>query len=217
MSEITKSQIRQSILRLFQIRIAQEDTGTEHDIHAKIMEQKFNALDIACSALQDNADLNIEEAIKKKESAFSFLHDALEKNSSYVSIINQIETSIDKLLELVFQYNRQEKPLRASQQEAQLSSFRQLNETVYVANGQLEAESIRLFLDSFGIPARVSQESAGIVLGLTVGLLGEADVKVSEKDTGDSRCLLQAMKNGLFTLPDELEKAEEDYDQDEIT
>jgi len=37
--------------------------------------------------------------------------------------------------------------------------------TVYVANGQLDAEMVRGFLEASGIPAMISQESVGKVLG----------------------------------------------------
>ena len=53
-------------------------------------------------------------------------------------------------------------------------------EVVAVANGLAEAAIIQGRLESEGIPARVHQESAGVAIGLTVGLLGQAKVLVPE-------------------------------------
>jgi hypothetical protein len=52
---------------------------------------------------------------------------------------------------------------------------------VYTAQGQLAGEMIRLLLESMDIPARISQESAGITFGLTVGSLGEVKILVPAK------------------------------------
>jgi hypothetical protein len=53
-------------------------------------------------------------------------------------------------------------------------------EVVAVANGQPEAAIIRGRLEAEGIAARVQQEPAGAVIGLTVGLLGQVKVLVPE-------------------------------------
>ena len=37
-------------------------------------------------------------------------------------------------------------------------------EVIYVANGMLEAETIKILLESFGIEAFINQESAGLTL-----------------------------------------------------
>ena len=50
--------------------------------------------------------------------------------------------------------------------------------TVYVANGQLEAEIIKGRLESEGIPAILRYESAGLVYGLTLDGLGQVEVQV---------------------------------------
>ncbi len=67
---------------------------------------------------------------------------------------------------------------------------------VYRANGALEAEMIRNFLEAAGIPVRVFQESAGLTLGLTVGSLGEAMISVPESFETEAIKHLQAMKTG---------------------
>jgi len=53
-------------------------------------------------------------------------------------------------------------------------------EVVAVVNGLAEAAIIQGRLESEGIPARVHQEPAGVAIGLTVGLLGQAKVFVPE-------------------------------------
>jgi hypothetical protein len=92
---------------------------------------------------------------------------------------------------------------------------------VYTAHGTLQAETVRLFLESAGVPAFVSQESAGVTFGLTVGRLGEARVLVAEEDQQKAIDLLDAMEEGEFILPgddedpgyDEEAIEDEDWDQ----
>lgn len=52
---------------------------------------------------------------------------------------------------------------------------------VAVALGPAHAEILRGRLEAEGIPARVLQEPAGSVYGLTVGLLGQIDVVVPQE------------------------------------
>jgi hypothetical protein len=92
---------------------------------------------------------------------------------------------------------------------------------VYIAHGTLEAETVRLFLESEGIPAYVSQESAGVTFGLTIGPLGQAKVLVASEDQQKAVELLKDMEEGKFILPgDDIdpgydEEAIEDEDLDE--
>ena len=72
------------------------------------------------------------------------------------------------------------------------------DEVVYTANGMLEAESIRIMLESFGISAFVNQESAGLTYGLTVGPLGEVDVLVPKDKLEEAKKIIQDMNNGLL-------------------
>ena len=69
---------------------------------------------------------------------------------------------------------------------------------IFNANGQLEAESLKLFLNSLGFPVRIYQESAGVVYGLTVGPLGLAEIMVPEGDEEQANDILLAMEEGLF-------------------
>ena len=50
--------------------------------------------------------------------------------------------------------------------------------TVYIANGQPEAEIVKGHLENEGIPAVLRYESAGIVYGLTINGLGQVEVQV---------------------------------------
>jgi hypothetical protein len=68
--------------------------------------------------------------------------------------------------------------------------------TVYVANGQLDAEMIRGFLEASGIPAMVSQESVGTILGLASGPLGEVNILVPVENKEEALELLRSMENG---------------------
>ncbi len=83
---------------------------------------------------------------------------------------------------------------------------------VYVANGKLEAESVKILLESFGIPAFVNQESAGATYGLTVGPLGEVDVFVEDANIEEAKKIIVAMKEGKLEVKDDLTDPGEDAD-----
>jgi hypothetical protein len=70
--------------------------------------------------------------------------------------------------------------------------------TVYIANGQLDAEMVQRFLEAAGIPAMISQESIGRVFGMTSGPLGEVNVLVPEEKTDEALELLASMERGDF-------------------
>ncbi len=76
------------------------------------------------------------------------------------------------------------------------------DEVVYIANGMLEAESVRIMLESFEIPAFVNQESAGTVYGLSVGPLGEVEVVVPTQFITAARQVIDDMRAGKLELPD---------------
>lgn len=76
------------------------------------------------------------------------------------------------------------------------------DEVVYVANGKLEGDSVRILLESFGIPAFVNQESAGAVYGLSVGPLGEVEVVVPMQYIADAKKIIEAMRAGDLELPE---------------
>ncbi len=72
---------------------------------------------------------------------------------------------------------------------------------VYVANGQLEAEMIRLFLKANDIEAFIFQEGLGSTYGLTIGPLGEAKVVVPIEQKDQALRLLERMEQGEFDNP----------------
>jgi hypothetical protein len=74
------------------------------------------------------------------------------------------------------------------------------DEVVYIANGRLEAESVKALLESFGIPAFLNQESAGLTYGLTVGILGEVEVVVPLSNIEDAKKIIEEMKLGNLEL-----------------
>lgn len=73
---------------------------------------------------------------------------------------------------------------------------------VYLTTSPLEAESIRILLESFGIKAELSQESAGAAIGLTIGPLGETLVLVKETDESAAREILKSMDDGKLEAKD---------------
>ncbi len=70
--------------------------------------------------------------------------------------------------------------------------------TVYQAEGQLEAEMIKSFLEAQGIDVVINQESIGRTYGLSVGTLGMVEVLVPQSQAEDAEQLLKAMENGEF-------------------
>lgn len=71
-----------------------------------------------------------------------------------------------------------------------------------MANGMLEAESVRILLESFGIPAFTNQESAGTVYGLTVGPLGEVEVIVPADYITEAKNIVNEMRAGHLEIKD---------------
>ena len=72
---------------------------------------------------------------------------------------------------------------------------------VYKANGKLDAEMIKAFLESAEIPVQLNQESAGSTFGLTIGPLGLVDILVPVDTEVEARKLLEDMERGIFELP----------------
>ncbi len=70
--------------------------------------------------------------------------------------------------------------------------------TVYKAQGKLDGEMIKGFLQAQGIETFLDQDALGSIYGLTIGDLGEVSVSVREADEALARELLTAMENGEF-------------------
>ena len=77
------------------------------------------------------------------------------------------------------------------------------DEVVYIANGKLEAESVKILLESFGIPAFINQESAGTVYGLTVGPLGEVEVVVPLDRVEEAKEIIEDLRSGKLEVNNE--------------
>lgn len=76
-------------------------------------------------------------------------------------------------------------------------------ELAYRVTGHILAESITALLKSFGIDAYLSQESAGITYGLTIGPLGEARIYVRADQLEDAKHLLEQMERGELQVEQE--------------
>lgn len=74
------------------------------------------------------------------------------------------------------------------------------DEVVYLASGRIEAESIKILLESFGITAFINQESAGRTYGLTVGPLGMVEVLVPNEQVSQAKKVLEDMESGKLEL-----------------
>ncbi len=78
--------------------------------------------------------------------------------------------------------------------------------SVAAALGPAQAEILRGRLETEGIPARVAQEAAGGVYGLTVGLLGQVDVIVPEEQAARAR---EVLSDVAEEAPQEEDKEDE--------
>jgi hypothetical protein len=70
--------------------------------------------------------------------------------------------------------------------------------TVYIANGQPEAEIVKGRLENEGIPAVLRYESAGIVYGLTIDGLGQVEVQVPSSLAQLAREILASGKDESY-------------------
>lgn len=80
---------------------------------------------------------------------------------------------------------------------------------VYIAEGKLAAEMVRMTLESFSINAVIEQESVGSVYGFTVGPLGETQILVPADQEAAAREILTAMENGKLEEPSDASPSEE--------
>jgi hypothetical protein len=84
---------------------------------------------------------------------------------------------------------------------------------VYTSNGMLDAEMIRSFLETAGIPSLLSHESAGTIFGLTMGPLGEVQVMVPVEKYEEAKTMLDAMDQGKYSQTDGSDSEPLDDDQ----
>ncbi|MDR3574935.1 MAG: DUF2007 domain-containing protein [Anaerolineaceae bacterium] len=83
----------------------------------------------------------------------------------------------------------------------------------YTANGMLDAEMIRSFLETASIPCVLSHESAGTVFGLTLGPLGEVQVLVPADKLEEAKNILDEMDRGMYNQADDSEIEPSEGDQ----
>lgn len=78
-------------------------------------------------------------------------------------------------------------------------SYEDLVAVYSVEGGEAVAGPIRDFLEAQGIPAMLSQESAGAIYGFTVGNLGMAMILVDPENEAKARELLAQMERGEYS------------------
>jgi hypothetical protein len=74
---------------------------------------------------------------------------------------------------------------------------------VFVANGQIEAQQVRAFLEASGVPTVLRGESLSKTHGLTVTGLGRVEILVAEPDEARARDLLSSAEAGELRLADD--------------
>jgi hypothetical protein len=73
-------------------------------------------------------------------------------------------------------------------------------QTVFVAQGQAEAEQVRAFLEAAGIPVVLRGESLTKTHGLTVSALARIEIIVAAADAERANELLAAVERGELQL-----------------
>jgi hypothetical protein len=81
---------------------------------------------------------------------------------------------------------------------------------VLVANGEVQAQQVRAFLEASGIRTAVRGESLRNTHGLTLNGLGAVEIFVDEADVEEARSLLDSVEAGQFRLGDDPENQEKE-------
>jgi hypothetical protein len=77
---------------------------------------------------------------------------------------------------------------------------------VIVANGEMQAQQVRAFLEAADIPAVERGESLRNTHGFTLDGLGAVEICVQEEDAARARALLDSADAGRFRLADDAEE-----------
>ena len=192
------SSLREAIISLRVQEYPEDISDQEQEVLAPLIKLRYSTIDMACAVLQGSEELveqfpssELREKIEEIVSSLS----SVQAKQIIKSILGKID-AVRSLTQILMTH-----PDRYIELEASVSLSR-LTETVYKAHGQLDAESMHLFLETYGFPNRILQESAGIVLALTVGKLGEAEIRVAPEDANQAKKYIEAMKTGVFMLSD---------------
>ena len=74
---------------------------------------------------------------------------------------------------------------------------------VFTANGELQAQQVRAFLEAAGIPSLIRGEALRNTHGFTLNGLGTVDILVADEDLEEARTLLASVEAGAFLLSEE--------------
>jgi hypothetical protein len=74
---------------------------------------------------------------------------------------------------------------------------------VTTASGEIEAQQIKAFLESNGIPCTFFGESLRMTHGLTLDGLGRVEIHAAAQDVERAKRLLQAAEAGELSLPED--------------
>ena len=75
--------------------------------------------------------------------------------------------------------------------------------SVFVAQGQIEAEQVRAFLEAAGIPSALRGESLTKTHGLNVAEIGRIEIVVAEANVERANELLAAVERGELQLTED--------------
>jgi Putative prokaryotic signal transducing protein len=81
---------------------------------------------------------------------------------------------------------------------------------VFVANGEMQAQQVRAFLEAEGVSTLERGESLRNTHGLTLSGLGAVEILVAADDAEQARSLLSSAESGAFRLADADEQAAAD-------
>lgn len=76
---------------------------------------------------------------------------------------------------------------------------------VFTANGEIQAQQVRAFLEAAGISSELRGESLRKTHGLTLDGLGMVEIVVSSIDADRARALLASAEAGELRLDDDAE------------
>ena len=78
--------------------------------------------------------------------------------------------------------------------------------SVFVANGEMQAQQVRAFLEANGISAAERGESLRNTHGFMLDGLGAVEIYVREADAARARSLLDSAEAGAFRLTEDAEE-----------